>query len=82
VSAPKPWTAADVLALPVTIDVPTAGKCWGLGRDGSYRAARDGTFPVPVLPIGWRLVVTRASLLTALGISDSQPVAARGHAAA
>jgi hypothetical protein len=61
---------AEVLALPVTVDVVTAGRCFGLGRDASYRAAADGSFPAPVLHLGRRLVVTRAALLDALGIAD------------
>jgi hypothetical protein len=58
----------EVRALPVVVDVVTAGRCWGLGRDTSYRLARSGEFPVPVLSLGRRLVCTRADVLTALGI--------------
>jgi hypothetical protein len=68
-------TPAEVRALPVTVDVPTAGRALGLGRDGAYRAAADGTLPVPVLRLGRRLRVTRASLLAALGIPDDQAAA-------
>ena len=69
-------TADEVRALPVCVDVPTAGRPFGIGRDGAYDLARSGRFPVPVLRLGRRLVVTRASLLTALGLTDAdQPVA-------
>lgn len=61
---------AEVLALPVTMDVPTAGRAWGLGAKVSYRLANCGEFPVPVLRLGRRLVVTRASVLAALGLAD------------
>lgn len=61
-------TADEVIAWPVTVDVPTAGSCFGLGRDTSYDMARDGTFPTPVLRLGRALRVTRASLLAALGM--------------
>jgi len=49
----------------------TAGRFFGLGRDATYRAVKDGTFPVPVLKIGGRFRVTRASVLAALGIEDN-----------
>lgn len=61
-------SADEVRALPVVVDVPTAGRCFGLGRDGAYRAAQTGTLPVPVLRFGRHLRVTRASILAALGI--------------
>lgn len=60
-------TIDEVRAFPVTVDLPTAGRCFGLGRDASYDLARQGTFPCPVLRPGRRLVVTRAALLQALG---------------
>lgn len=58
----------EILGWPVTVDVPTAGRCWLLGREASYRAARSGEFPVEVIRVGRRLVVTRASVIAALGI--------------
>ena len=61
----------EIRAWPVTVDVRTAGRAWGLGRDQSYRLARDGRFPVPVLRLGRRLRVTRAAVLDALGIADA-----------
>lgn len=60
----------EVRRLPVTVDIVTAGRCWGLGRNMSYRLARADRFPVPVLTLGARLIVTRASVLAALGIED------------
>ena len=62
--------ADEVRALPVCVDVPTAARAFGIGRDGAYDLARSGRFPVPVLRLGRRLVVTRASLLTALGLTE------------
>lgn len=72
-------TAGDVLAWPVTVDVPTAGSCFGLGRDASYDLARTGEFPVPVLKLGRSLRVTRSALLSALGMDAT---AAPGNALA
>jgi hypothetical protein len=57
----------DLRALPVTVDVETAGKAFGMGRTKSNDLARAGQFPVPVLTLGSRRVVTKAALLGALG---------------
>jgi len=61
-------TEAQVLALPVTVDLPMAGRAWGLGRTMSYELARAGEFPCPVLPLGRRFRVTKADLMKALGL--------------
>jgi hypothetical protein len=61
----------EVRAFPVTVGIREAGRPFGMGRDASYQAAREGTFPVPVLRLGRRLICTRASILAALGITDS-----------
>ena len=57
---------ADLYRLPPTVKVPVAGKFWGMGRDASRSLARAGEFPVPILTLGRRQVVTRASLIAAL----------------
>lgn len=75
-------TADEVISWPVTVDVPTAGKCWGLGRDTSYDLARTGEFPVPVLRLGRSLRVTRASVLSALGIAAIVPAVVGSREAA
>jgi hypothetical protein len=68
----------EVLALPVVVDVVTAGRAFGLGRDTAYALARTGEFPVPVLRLGRRLVVTRSALLAALGLEDTASAPATG----
>lgn len=60
-------TQPDLAHLPPTVDVPTAGRLFGIGRDTAYRLARRDAFPVPVLRLGRRMVVTRASLMHVLG---------------
>ena len=55
-------------SLPATIDLPRAGRFWGLGRDSCYRLARSGQFPVRVHRLGARYVVTKADLASALGV--------------
>jgi len=44
------------------LDLVTAGRWLGIGRSLSYRLAREGRFPVPVLQLGRRRVVSRAAL--------------------
>lgn len=63
-------TVDEVRALPAAVYFPMAGRPFGIPRDKCYKMARAGTFPVPVLRYGRRLVVTRASILAALGIED------------
>jgi hypothetical protein len=61
-------SSAEVLALPVAVDLVTAGRALGLGRTLSYDLARAGKFPCPVLLLGERYRVTRADLLKTLGL--------------
>jgi hypothetical protein len=63
-------TRDQIRAWPATVDVPTAGRAFGLGRDESYRLEREGRFPVPVLRLGRYLRVIRATVLQALGIDE------------
>jgi hypothetical protein len=63
-------TPDEIRAWSVTVDVPTAGGAFGIGRGESYRLVREGRFPVPVLRIGRLLRVPRAAVLAALGITD------------
>lgn len=63
---PPTWTLAQVRALGATTDVLTAGQILGLSRNTTYRLARAGTFPVPVVRAGARYRVPVAGLLAAL----------------
>lgn len=69
----KGLTREEILALDAAVDIPTAGKCFGLGKSTAYELARAGKFPVPVLPLGKSFRVTRASILACLGIEDTTP---------
>ncbi len=66
----KGLTPEEILALDAAVDIPTAGKCFKMGRSKAYELARSGKFPVPVLPLGATFCVTRASILAALDIED------------
>jgi hypothetical protein len=72
----RTWTAAEVSALGVRTDVPTAGEILGgLCRDESYRAVKRGNFPVPVIRVGRRMVVPVAPILELLQIGPDMAAA-------
>lgn len=60
---------SELLALPVLIDLETAGQAFGLGRTTSYALVRAGQFPVPVLRFGRGYRVRAADVLALLGVS-------------
>jgi hypothetical protein len=63
------WTPDEVRALGVRTTVPIAGQIIaGLCKDESYRAVQRGTFPVPVIRCGRRMVVPVAPILELLSI--------------
>ena len=78
-SKPKfqPMSEAEALALPVSVDLETAGRAFGFGRTKSHELARAEQFPCPVKRFGNRYRVLRHDLLTALGYSPAM-VAAPG----
>lgn len=64
-------THEELLALPVTVDVVTAGRAFGISRDGAYDLVRRGAFPVRTIRVGRALRVPRAELLRVLGVAES-----------
>lgn len=69
-------TTADVLALPATVDVCTAGRAFGLGRTVSYRLAKSGQFPCKVVRAGASYRVVTADLRRVLSLEDVEEAAA------
>jgi hypothetical protein len=63
----------EVLALPATIDLPTACRALGLGRTLGYQLAQRGEFPCPVLRIGRRYLVPTAGIHALLGLTAARP---------
>lgn len=63
----------ELIALPVTVDLATAGRAYGFGRTKAYELARRGEFPVPLLRMANRYIVKRSDLLAALGVRDEPP---------
>ncbi|MGW4796330.1 hypothetical protein ACWEPC_28305 [Nonomuraea sp. NPDC004297] len=63
-------TIEELLALPATVDLRTAGMAFGIGRTKAHELARNGEFPCPVLRVGYAYRVGRAAILRALDIDD------------
>jgi excisionase family DNA binding protein len=61
-------TLAELLAMPVMVDVGTAARALGLGRSTGYELARRGEFPCRVVHVGSSYRVPTAELLRVLGI--------------
>jgi hypothetical protein len=64
-------TEAEVRALPVSVDVETAGRAFGMGRTKSYELAREGRFPCRVVAVGPKFRVPTASIMEVLGIDPA-----------
>lgn len=67
----------ELLALPVTVDVVTAGRAFGLGQEKSYELANAGEFPCRLQKIGKRWLATKADLFASLGLELPNPTAPR-----
>lgn len=63
---------ADIDALPVVMDVVTAGKVLGLGRTKSYELAKADQFPCRLIRVGKSYLVPTADLLTLLGLNPDR----------
>jgi hypothetical protein len=61
-----PMSIEELWALPAVVDVPTAGRAYGIGERLSYELALRGEFPVEVLTLGRFKRVRRADLLAHL----------------
>jgi hypothetical protein len=61
-------TTEELHALPVTFDLATAGRAFGIGKSTSYQLVRKGEFPCRVPRLGNTYRVTKAELFRALGL--------------
>ncbi len=68
----------ELLTLPVSVDIVTAGRALGIGRTKTFELHRAGKFPIRVLTLGKAYRCATADLLTALGHAPERP-AAPGH---
>jgi hypothetical protein len=71
----EPMTMDELLALPVAVDLRTAGRALGITANRCYELVAQDKFPVPVRRDGRKWVVARASIFRAL---DLDPMAVSG----
>jgi hypothetical protein len=71
-------TREELLALPASIDIVTAGRAFGVGRTTAYALARAGEFPCQVIRAGRAYRAITADLLRVLHISPENSDAAGG----
>jgi hypothetical protein len=64
---------AELRKLPVSVDLTTAGRAFGLGRTKSFELAKAGEFPCRVIKVGIKYRVPRSAILKALGYADEAP---------
>jgi hypothetical protein len=64
----------ELLSLPVSVDLTTAGRAFGLGRTKAFELARQERFPVRVLRVGQKYRVPRSAIFEALGIDPAAVV--------
>lgn len=58
----------EVLALPAAVDLTTAARAFGIGRNKAYELAAADKFPVSVLTLGRQMRCTKAEICEALGL--------------
>ena len=73
---PAALTTEELLALPPTVDIPTAARALGIGRNVAYDLAQRDEFPVPVLRLGVKWRVPTSGLLEVLGVQRPDTAAA------
>lgn len=64
-------TIEELTRLPVTLDLLTAAKAFGMGRTVAYALAKADHFPCRVFRAEGRYVVAREDLLRSLGVSET-----------
>ncbi|MFC4512292.1 DNA-binding protein [Streptomyces ehimensis] len=58
----------ELRELPPLVNVVTAARALGVGRDKAYRMVKDGQFPARTLSLGSVTKVSTASLWELLGV--------------
>ncbi|TGN76668.1 DNA-binding protein [Streptomyces bauhiniae] len=65
-----PLTFREIFNLPVSVDLRTAARAFGMCLGTAYRLVAEGAFPCPTVRVGWRHRVLTVELLRALGIEE------------
>jgi hypothetical protein len=71
----------ELLALPVSVDLLTAGRAFGLGRTKAFELAKADEFPCRVIRVGAKYRVPRSAIFEALGIDQAGVASPAGDAA-
>lgn len=61
---------AEAFDLPLSVDLGTAARAFGVCRNTAYRLVHQGAFPCPVLRVGHQFRVPTTSLLRALDVEE------------
>ncbi|SDN68654.1 helix-turn-helix domain-containing protein [Actinacidiphila guanduensis] len=69
-AAHTPLGFGEVFDLPVSVDLRTAARAFGIHPGTAYRLIRRGTFPCPVLRVGGLYRIPTAHLMRILGIQE------------
>lgn len=65
-----PLGFAEALDLPLSVDLRTAARAFGICPGTAYKLIHLGVFPCPVLRVGGRYRIPTAYLLRTLGIEE------------
>ncbi|MGW4318884.1 helix-turn-helix transcriptional regulator [Streptomyces sp. NPDC004684] len=68
--AGPPLGFAEAFDLPLSIDLRTAARAFGICPATAYKLISLGTFPCPVLRVGGRYRIPTAYVLRTLGIEE------------
>lgn len=75
-------TRDELLSLPASVDIVTAGRAFGVGRTTAYALAKSGEFPCKVIRAGRSYRAITADLLRVLHVAPENSDAAGGPAPA
>ncbi|MBT2490677.1 DNA-binding protein [Streptomyces sp. ISL-96] len=75
-AAVQGMTTRDLLDLPPTTDLETAGRAFGIGRTTAYALARSDEFPCRVIRTGRLFRVVTADMLRVLQVPLPESAAA------
>ncbi|GCD34105.1 integrase [Streptomyces chrestomyceticus JCM 4735] len=65
-----PLTFREIFNLPVSVDLRTAARAFGMCLSTAYRLVAQDAFPCSTVRVGWRHRVLTVELLRALGIEE------------
>lgn len=71
ISSQRFMTMEELLALPASVPLRTAGRAWGFSTTTSHALARAGKFPIPVWPGGRTYRVNRTDLFREMGLDPA-----------